>query len=433
MRRPDGERRTLLVTSVPQHGGSMRICFDVTAHKQSTNALIRAQRLAALGTLAAGIAHEFNNIHFAILGSLEVALLDVNMSQRSRARLTTARDAIDRAAGITRSLLTFARVGVAKKSLASVNDAVVETVSILSEQLQGEGIDVRTSLADLPALALDGAQIAQVVMNLAMNAQHAMLACADKRLTIETGARGARAFIRVRDTGCGISEADMPRLFHPFFTTKGDHAQGGSPLSKVRGVGIGLSVCETIVHAHGGEITVESAAGTGSTFTVWLPLGGRASPEVGTPHAQAVEQTGPERQAGHILVLDDDEIVREVLTDMLSDAGHVVKATDDGEEALRLIEREAFDIILMDLQMPKMSGVAFLERLQETTNPCRPFVFVMTGKTVEENLDSYANLGVTETLLKPFSRSALVGRIQLALAEMRRRTLAAQPATCART
>ena len=113
--------------------------------------------------------------------------------------------------------------------------------------------------------------------------------------------------------------------------------------------------------------------------------------------------------------------------------GFVVEAASNGLDALETLKRIHPDLIVTDMQMPKMSGVAFLERLQETTNPCRPFVFVMTGKTVEENLDSYANLGVTETLLKPFSRSALVGRIQLALAEMRRRTLAAQPATCART
>lgn len=429
--RPDGERRVLLVTSVPQCGGSMRICFDVTEHKQSTDALIRAQRLAALGTLAAGVAHEFNNIHFAILGSLEVALIDATMSPRSRTRLTAARDAVDRAAGITRGLLAFAQVGVAKKSLTSVNDAVVQTIGILRDELQSEGIDIATSLGDLPALPLDGAQISQVVMNLVINARHAMMASATKRLDIATGTQGTRAFIRVRDTGCGISEADMPRLFHPFFTTKGDHAQGGSPLSRVKGLGIGLSVCETIVHAHGGEIVVESTVGAGSAFTVWLPLDYRIGAEPKAGHADSAEESSPERRTGHILVLDDGEVVRDVLTDMLCDAGHSVKATDDGAEALRLLERETFDIVLVDLQMPKMSGVEFLERLRLLNTPRRPFVFVMTGKTVEENLDTYASLGVAETLLKPFSRSALVERIQMALRDMTPRTAAAHPATSA--
>jgi PAS domain S-box-containing protein len=423
--RPAGERRTLLVTSVPLHEagqdqpGWMRICVDITEQRRSAEALGHAQRLAAVGMLAGGVAHEFNNVHFAVLGCLELAIRQPEPA-KSAAWLTRARDAIERASGITHSLLSFANARNTSRSPTAINDVVREVLAVLHGQLQAAGVDVTTSLGDLPPLPLDDGQISQVVMNLVINAQQAMLATAEKRLAVETGTKAGRAFIRVNDSGCGIPYGNVPKLFHPFFSTKGKHARGDPASAGVAGAGLGLSLCERIVRVHGGEIEVESVEGKGSAFTVWLPLEECRAPESPTVVANgSTEHAAAVPLRGRILLIDDEELVRSVVAEMLRERGHVVQTAAGGEEALEALERSRFDVVMVDLEMPGFNGVQLLERLQGVSVAQRPLLFIVTAKAIADDLASQVALGVVDMLLKPFTRDELLGRIARLLAKGR--------------
>jgi two-component system cell cycle sensor histidine kinase/response regulator CckA len=424
LRRPDGERRSLLVTSVSLHElgqdrpGSMRICVDITEQRKSAEAVGHVQRLAALGMMAGGVAHEFNNVHFAVLGCLDLAMRQPELPARSASLLETARGALQRASEITRSLLSFANTRDARRAPTAINDVVREVLDMLQGQLQAAGVRVTTALGELPSLPLDRGQISQVVMNLAINAQHAMGTSAEKRLEVATGTTAGRAFIRVSDSGCGIPDPDLPKIFQPFFSTKGAQVRGDSPFAGVDGTGLGLSLCDGIVRVHGGEILVQSVEGRGSTFTVWLPLEARQAPEPPAPGSDASrEHAAAAALRGRLLVIDDEEAVRSVLAEMLRDHGHVVETAAGGAEALRALERGAFDLVIVDLQMPAMNGVEFLERLRRVCVARRPMVLVMTGRMMVDDLASYFGLGVFDMLLKPFSRDELLSRVGQALAE----------------
>ena len=390
----------------PEKGGFATAATDITARRQAQEALTRSQQLAAVGTLAGGIAHEFNNLNAIVLGNLELTLRSQELNAKDRRRLEAMQQAVVRAIDVTKDLLAFARQEKSVQRPTSLIDVVQGTLGVVGRELETEGIEIVVRSRPIPQLVLDAGQIGQTLMNLLINARHAMLDSPEKTLTVELGTEGERAFVRFTDTGVGIPAESLPDLFLPFFTTKGEHATGDSPLAKVQGTGLGLSVCTTIVRDHGGEITVESQPGEGSSFTVWLPI----------PTAPLTPDADDEPvPAAHILVVDDEEMIRLLLTEVLEDAGHSVEATDDARQALELVENGAFDVIILDLQMPKMSGVDFLRAVRRIDLDQLPAVLVATGKFTDENLQGYAGLGVFETIYKPFDWGVVLPRIADAL------------------
>jgi CheY-like chemotaxis protein len=392
--------------------GCLCICVDITERKEATEALQHAQRLAAIGLLAGGIAHEFNNLHFAVLGCLDSAIADSHTIGGSSALLTSARDTLKRASGITQSLLNLARARESTRSPASLNDVVKDVLNVMRIRLRGAGIEVVTSLPDIPSLLLDHGQIGQVLMNLVVNAEHAMRGSEVKQLHISTGLDNGRAFLQVGDSGCGIPAEHMPKLFKPFFTTKGRH-EGDTSSPDSGGTGLGLSLCDWIAKAHRGEITVESQVGSGTTFTVWLPVEKRESP--GQPAAAETRPRRTEATQRRILVVDDEVLVRSLVAEMLSQDGYRVEMVDGGEAALHILEREDFEVVLVDLQMPGMSGVQFLERLARLPSTRRPLVFAMSGNPDVCDTALALGLGIVDVLVKPFTRRDLLGSIGRAL------------------
>lgn len=235
--------------------------------------LIRADRLAAVGTLVSGIAHEFNNINVTVMGFSQLALEQDNLSPLLKDHLERINRASQRARTITNNLLDFSRQDSGTYASENLVDVVRETLALVKDQFENEGIEFREALVAVPNSPMDRGQIVQVVLNIVNNARHAMEGCAVKRLTIVTGKEDGSVFVSISDTGCGISEENISDVFTPFFTTKGEHARDERQ-AKIKGTGLGLSVSYTIISNHGGKVAVESREGEGTTFSVSLPVDG---------------------------------------------------------------------------------------------------------------------------------------------------------------
>lgn len=374
---------------------------DVTARKQTEEALIRSQQLAAIGTLAAGIAHEFNNINTSVMGNLQFVLAQHALPEEAALLLQRALRAANRASDITNRLLNFASPGEVVRTVADLDALVRSTFAIVESELASEGTATELKLGAAPQVLCAPAQISQVLLNLLINARHALLGRPDPRLTVEVGMVDGRGFFRVKDTGCGIPADRLPKIFLPFYSGKGEHAGDDPVQSTVRGSGLGLSISDTIVRNHGGEIQVASEHGRGSTFTVWLPLAETsAEPPAPTPFPLLG------RPGGRVLVLDDDVDVRELLAEVLGRAGYAVTASGDPEGALDEHAEAPFKVILVDLQMAGMSGLEFLARLRAAPGPAARVV-VITG-CLERGLDAAArDLGAAAVLHKPFDLGEL--------------------------
>jgi two-component system NtrC family sensor kinase len=233
----------------------------------SQQELVQSSKLAAIGTLAAGVAHEFNNLLAAISGHTELALISDEMDEIKRS-LQVVVDTVDRAKGITSNLLTFARRREPRMEKADVREAVESPLTLLERDLQKSGIEVVRKFSEVPQIVCDSGQISQVCLNMLTNARDAMI---DKGgiLTVEIGRDGDDVLIGFSDTGTGIKDGILEKLFEPFVTSKG--ALGGGTIA---GTGLGLSVAHGIVTSHGGTIDVDTESGRGSTFTVRLPISG---------------------------------------------------------------------------------------------------------------------------------------------------------------
>ncbi|MFQ5792942.1 MAG: PAS domain S-box protein, partial [Acidobacteriota bacterium] len=259
--------------------GTHGVGRDITERKKAEEEkrllqeqLAQAQKMEALGTLAGGIAHEYNNILAAVIGYTDLTLQIEGLSSTARRNLETVRNSASRAADLTRSLLTFSRKEVRERKPVNLLSVVDEVLSVTQKEFTSEGIELSVEHSTrVPLVMGDAGMLSSVVMNLVINARHAMLKSPVKKLNIRMGLEKGRAFIRVADTGCGIPNEDLPRVFEPFFTTKGSLAGGKALDGKARGTGLGLSVCHSIIKRHGGEIKVTSQVGKGTTFTVYLP------------------------------------------------------------------------------------------------------------------------------------------------------------------
>jgi len=250
---------------------------DVTELRQAEKALIRAARTAAVGTLSAGLAHQFNNLNMGILGYAQLAMTDPCIQKQTLGFLQEVCKSTARAKEIIDNLLAFTGQRVCEQKPGNLARLVDQTLELMTSDLVQRGIEVLKKLEPTPEIAMNAGEIGQVLLNLLMNANHSLVDRPVRRITIETGTASGWIWAKISDTGCGIPAAILSRIFAPFFTTKGEHATPGSPQESVRGTGLGLSVSLTLVARHGGEIRVASEVGIGSTFTVRLPVGGKGA------------------------------------------------------------------------------------------------------------------------------------------------------------
>jgi PAS domain S-box-containing protein len=415
MRTAGGEWREIEVVAAdlrtdPDVGGIVLNCRDVTDRNELERRLHHAQKLDAVGHLAGGLAHDFNNVLTAIRGYTELLQGDVPPDSAAAADLQGIEQAVDRAAAVTNKLLAFSRKQAVQRAVVDLN-AVVTGLAPLLRQLATDGVQVRLSCASgLWAVRADKGQLEQVLINLVTNARDAMPD--GGTICVSTSNRDASSLmagtppgdwveLAVRDPGVGMPPGVRDRIFEPFFSTK----------PKNKGMGLGLAMVHGIVTQSGGTITVDSAENRGTTFTILLPRSDGVP--AGIPDAPPV----PDRpvHARRILLVDDEVGVRSVVRRMLVRAGFDVIEASGGPEALALLSREpdGVDLLLTDLVMPAMHGRDLIARVR-TLYPDTPVV-CMTGFAGESMDACDLEAGVSSIVTKPFSSGALVRAVSAAL------------------
>lgn len=372
--------------------------------QESQAELIQSSKLAAVGTFAAGTAHEFNNLLAGMLGYAQIGLTSESVQEKNES-LKVVVDACKRGKSITNSLLTFARrqEPSRERELGDMRGAVEDTLTLMEIELRRCNITVERHIMPVPCTVCDLGQISQVFLNLLTNARDAMKPDGGK-LIVELDSDDAWITLRVRDTGCGIPESIRDKIFEPFVTTKGALGGSGTP-----GTGLGLAVSYGIVKEHGGAISIESTLGKGTGVTVRLPV---------TTSAQPTAVPLPDRENGHripplhILVVDDDPTIGEMLQRMLERTGHSIVVVQDGAMALHRYSQERFDLVLTDLAMPGMHGVELVRQLH-VLNP-NVMVLVLTGQPLEDQVESALAAGALSVLHKPFELQEFLDIIETA-------------------
>ncbi len=362
MKRKNGDKLLVIITSTAlrdQRGvvtGFRGVIRDVTEHKKLQQQLLQSQKMEAIGLLAGGIAHDFNNILTAISGYGNLLKKSVNGDGCAQEYLEQILEAASRASRLTHSILAFSRKQILKPEPVDLNE-IIGRVEKFLVYLIGEDIVLKAVLhgADMTIMA-DSVQIEQVLINLATNARDAMpsggslmietsVERLDEEHALAYGLRGPGGFavVTVTDTGQGFDEETQERIFEPFFTTK----EAG------KGTGLGLSIVHGIIRQHGGHIMVESAAGKGSKFKIYLPL---VQTKPGRGHA-AKSEPAPGGTAT-ILIAEDDGTVRGLLRRMLEDAGYRILEASTGEDAVRAYYRDpdCIHLLILDVVMPDRNG-----------------------------------------------------------------------------
>ncbi len=425
MRRADGVERWVRTTAAvdrDSNGRALRIggsLGDITERKRSEaeilrqrDALYQSEKLSALGSLLAGVAHELNNPLSIVVGQslmLREAAEEGAAPASLAGRAAKIEQAAARCARIVRTFLAMARQRHPRRGAVDIEALLDDALALLDYSLRSAGIDVRReNFGPLPLLQADGDQLGQVLTNLLVNAQQALSDWpAPRILSIQTmpSVDGRWAEIVIADNGPGVPAELRRRIFEPFFTTK----PAGS------GTGIGLSVSIGIIETHGGSLMVEENPGLlgkpgGACFTIRLPLES-ARPETADFPADPLP---PSAANGlRLLVADDDAEVAELLRDLLSRAGHRVDLAADGQAALHLALAQEYDAVLSDLRMPGLDGRALLRRLEaERPALARRFIFI-TGDTFgQAGASEIRDLG-RPVLDKPFTRDAVLAALNM--------------------
>ncbi len=408
-RRKDGSLYTAeqTITPVRDERGEIShfvgIKQDTTERKRLQEQLIQAEKLATLGELIAGIAHELNNPLAAMVGHAQL-LRASQQDPAVAARADRIVEAARRATRIVRNFLTFARKHRPEKAAVSVNEVIAKTLDLLSYQLRVANVEVQTDLdPSLPAIEADPYQIQQVVLNLLNNAWQAMAAARGQGTlrigsTLTPDRRSVR--VTVADDGPGILPDHLPHIFDPFFTTK---VPG-------EGTGLGLPIAKGIVAEHGGTLTVESEPGRGATFVVTLPIGEAPAPPAPAPVPAAIP-------AGlHVLVVDDEPALLEVMAEALAGRSCLVQTASSGREALERLSREGADVAVLDLRMPEMPGTEVWKEISRTNPALARRTVFCTGDVVTEETRAFLASTGCLTVSKPFELSQFLDAVAAAAA-----------------
>jgi PAS domain S-box-containing protein len=363
--------------------------------------LLQAEKMAALGQTVSGVAHELNNPLATILSSAERLSQRATLEEPVRRGLETILSESERAARIVRNLLTFARKRQTTRAMVDVNQVVRETLALRAYEQHVTNINVIDALAaGLPNVFADGHQVQQVLLNLVINAEQAMLSAHGRGvLVVRTwhDAEQESVVLEINDDGPGISDDLQPKIFDPFFTTK----------EVGKGTGLGLTVAYAIVQEHGGRIRLESRPNAGASFYVELPVtGAKLQPGPGAPPQRGCrgrQQESADAVAGaSILVVEDEAKLANAVVDALRDAGYLVEHAPDGEEALNRVKAQAFDLVICDLKMPRMDGKTFYRLLSAAAPDLSKHVILVTGDVAGTEAETFLQESGCRWLEKPF-------------------------------
>ena len=416
-RRADGETRLFRATASPLMDVSGRIAGVIAAARDTTDSkrmeqqLIQNERLAAMGQMIAGVAHELNNPLTAVLGVTEL-LRDSTGDDSARRQLEIAHRQARRAAQIVQSLLTFSRPPQPRKICLNLSELIQRSLQLHEHSLRSNRIAVDFSAPpDLPLILGDASQLTQVFLNLIANAEQAIREVRDHgTLRIRVSRAADRVVATFQDDGAGISRDILPKIFDPFFTTK----------RPGRGTGLGLSICLAILREHNGEIEAQSLTQGGSLFTIWLPIARGTALFLAEPRDGAADSASKEisreAAAGYsVLVVDDEESIREMIREGLSARGFYVQGAASVEEALSVMERRHFHAVLCDLNLrggggAESSGLGLYAAVANATpgGTPKPFFLFMSGELAAPAVTEQLAQAGAQTIQKPFRISDLI-------------------------
>lgn len=380
--------------------GKLIVIKDISENKRTEMQLIQSQKMDAVGQLASGIAHDFNNALSGIVGVVDLFSIDANDDQLDILRI--AESAVEKASGLTKQLLLFSRKNVPSSTAISIGTIVKDTVFLLKRSLDKNIIIEEKYLTADDTVVGDDSQIQSAIMNLAINASHAMpdggkiiFEVDNSNLDQETCNKcqfdiepGKYVKISVEDTGTGIDRNIITKIFDPFFTTK----------EEGKGTGLGLAAVAEMVKKHSGCLKIDSEVGVGTTFTLYLPF---------CVVENEAEKTKVDTKlgVGTILVVDDEEIVRITTSEMLRSIGYEVLLAKNGKEALHVLSKNSVDLVVLDMIMPVMNGKEAFNEMHKLY-PKLP-VILSSGFSKEEDLLAVREKGLFGFIQKPFRRAEL--------------------------
>ena len=397
----------------PAADGSLRVeglVRDVSERKKLDDEtrdiyhqLLQAEKMAALGQTISGVAHELNNPLATILSWAERLSQKTTLDPSVRRGLETILGESERAARIVRNLLTFARKRQTTRVMVDVNQIVRETLALRAYEQRVSNMTVIDALAaGLPQVFADGHQVQQVLLNLVINAEQAMLSANGRGvLVVRTwhDPEQETVILEINDDGPGIPADLQPKIFDPFFTTK----------EVGQGTGLGLTVAYAIVQEHGGRIRIESQPNAGASFYVELPVTGVKLPPTPVTHTQS---TLDAVVGASLLVVEDETALATAVIDALRDAGYVVDRAADGEEALAKLKERTFDLVICDLKMPRLDGKAFYRMLAATAPDLAKRVIFVTGDVAGTDAEEFLEQSGCRWLAKPFRLADLLRAVR---------------------
>jgi len=390
-------------------GRTVLVVRDETSHLLAREQLEQAQKMEAAGLLASGIAHDFNNMLAGVSGA--AAVLATSVPEEDRDMVDLIQQSVDRAAVLTKRLLVHGKRSEDSSDTCDLNEVLSQTIELLQRTVRPDVRITRNATVDACVVSLDAAVAQSILMNMGINAAHAMGSggLLEYLVTLEDleqeGAQrlslqpGQYVRVRVRDNGHGIRAEHLPHVFEPFFTTKPEGV----------GTGIGLSAALAIVRGQSGVITVESAEGRGTEVDIWLPVADSAA--VGS----AVRgPRSPVERGSSVLIVDDEDLVLRSVSALLRREGFSVSTVSSGAAGLALMAETKVDVVLLDMLMPGMSGEEVFSRIRGFEDP--PPVVIMTGFADPQALLEMQRQGVSSVLRKPCGREELLRALGGALA-----------------
>jgi PAS domain S-box-containing protein len=395
--------------------GTVLVFRDITERRKLEDRINKSEKIESLGVLAGGIAHDFNNLLNAIIGNIDIGKKFTAPDSEAYKSLVRTEKASTRAKELTQQLLTFSKGGAPVKKLAAIGDLIRDTADFGT---RGSGVRCEFTLPeDLWDAEIDEGQISQVISNLVINAVQAMpgggtIHISGRNTTVMPSELqdlkpGNYVNIVVQDTGRGIPQEHIGRIFEPYFSTK----EGGS--------GLGLATTYSIIKKHEGAIDVESTVGTGTTFTIFLP----ASPEYAGPAVPLSVAAPGEKRTGRILLMDDDEIVRETAGVMMDLLGYAVDFAADGKAAIAMYQKALssnarYDIVIMDLTIPGGRGGKDAIRDLLEIDPAAKAI-VSSGYSNDAVLSNYSWYGFSGIIIKPYTMDELSDELQRIMGQER--------------
>ncbi len=379
----------------------LSIGVDITKVRQLEKELVQAKKMEAVGTLAGGIAHDFNNILGGMMGYISLLKEQHDPGDAHYATLEKIDEAGTQATDLIKQLLAFSRRGKFESRPLDINQKIREVIEILKHSIPKQIILKAELAGDLPAVKGDPTQLNQVIMNVCLNGAQAMNG--KGTLTVVTKAVSSDAIpgdididrtvkryvvFSVTDTGSGMGKATLERIFEPFFTTK----------ETGQGTGLGLSMVYGVIVNHGGNITVESEVGKGTTFHIYLP----ATDEAAAEQRQTSSATGAMTGKGTILVVDDEDVFREMLKDVLEYLGYHVLTAENGAEGINVFKsnQPAIDLVILDMNMPVMDGRELFQALKKLAPDVK--ALLATGFTLDGEVQTLMDEGIMGFIQKPF-------------------------------